>query len=169
MRPFLILAVQLPRHKQTLSDQLVLGLVTGGLLGPGLFIETRESDCIRFRKRGGPLQAAPDRGEIRLTTEASGDTRVECRIWCRSLFLRRLIGGILLAVGMAGLIAAGLWVLKLAPRNQGLWTGTVGMWTGAVGLLTALVSSTAGRRMDRARLRRQVQAYLHNTTYLKAI
>ena len=162
MRPTLTVAVRLPRHRQTLSDQLVLGLVTGGLLGPGLFIEAREADGIRFCKRGGPLQAAPDRGEIRLTEEASGDTRVECRIWCRSLFLRRLIGGILLGVGVVGLLAAGLWVLKLSPRSQ--WT-----WASAFGTLTAIVDCAAGRWMDRARLRRQVQAYLHNTTYLKAI
>jgi hypothetical protein len=162
LRPSLIVAVQMARHRQTLSDQLVLGLVTGGLLGPGLVIEGRESDCIRFRKQGGALRPGPDRGEILLTQDTAGGTQVECRIWCGGLALRRALEGILLGVGIAGLLLAGLWLLGVtAPlRAQS---------AGAGGLLCALASYVLGRRSDSAHLRRQVLAFLHNTTYLKAI
>ena len=161
-RPSLTIVGQMPRHRQTLSDQLVLGLVTGGLFGPGLLIAGREADCIRFRKLGGVLRAAPDRGEILLGIEPSGETRVECRIWCRGLVLRRLVSAALIGASMVGLLAAGLWVLNWVSASR--WDLAAGG-----GLLTALVAFAIGRWVDRARLRRQVRAFLHNTTYLKAV
>jgi hypothetical protein len=161
-RPSLVILGRLPRQRQTLADQLVLGLVTGALFGPGFRIEGRESTCIRFHKLGGPLRAAPDRGEILLTTDDSGETQVECRIWCVGLILRRILGALLLGAVLTGLVAALLWIARLSLVSR--WP-----WAVAGGLLVALVTFAASRRSDAARMREQMEAFLHNTTYLQSV
>ena len=149
------IAVRMARHRQILSDQLVLGLVTGGLLGPGLVIEGRESNLIRFAKIEGLLQRAPDRGQILLSVLEGGDTLVECQVWCTGLLARRVLAG----------VAGG--VVSFAVARWGLGGGL----GEALGLAVAIVAAwvSTGWWSDRNRVRRQISAYLRNTTYLKSV
>jgi len=153
-KPSMTVTVRMARHRQTVSDQLLLGLVTGGMLGPGLVIEGRESNCIRFRKLG-VLQRAPDRGEILLSTDESGDTLVECRVWARGLGLRRMLRASIVGAGVISLASLGLgWPLH---------------WAALTGLVIGFLTDGVGWWADRAHFRRQVVAYVHNTTYLKSM
>jgi hypothetical protein len=149
------IAVRMARHRQILSDQLVLGLVTGGLLGPGLVIEGRESNLIRFAKIEGLWQKAPDRGQILLSVEENGETLVDCQVWCRGLLVRRVLAALL---GGAACFAVTRWGLGWAlGQTLGLALAVVAAWT------------SMGWWSDRNHLRRQVTAYLRNTTYLKSV
>jgi len=152
-KPSLSVVVRLARNRQTLTDHVVLGLVTGGLLGPGLVVEGRESTCVRFRKTGGLLARAPDRGEILISTDASGQTQIECRVWCWTLVARWLLAGL----GI-GVLAGGVAALAGSTRTTAV----------VAGLVVAVVWHLAAWWLGRARMRRQIEAYLHNTTYLKA-
>jgi len=154
-RPSLITTVRIPRSPKTVADHIVLGLVTGGLLGPGLVIDRREAQGIRFSKVGGWLSSMPDHGEIELFEERSGATVVECRIWCGGMARRRLLqavflGGLLATVGA---LAFG-WLIHTAIP---------------VGVAVGLVWDLAGRFVDRATIRRQVEAFGRNTNYLKTM
>lgn len=153
--PSISMVVRISRLRQTVADQLVLGLVTGGLLGPGLVIEKREADSIRFVKAGGLLRRAPDRGEILLSSESSGETVVECRLWCGGMDLRRLL--------MAAVLGA------LLATVTALLFGWLIHWSIPLGGAAAVAFDLVGRHRDRSQLRHQIQAFVHNTTYLKAI
>jgi len=153
--PTITLTVRIARLRQTVADQLVLGLVTGGFLGPGLIIEKREAQSILFAKAGGVLRRMPDRGELSLSSESSGETVVECRLWCAGMGLRRLI-----ISAAAGALVATLTALAF---------GWLISWSIPAGFLTALVADLVGRQRDRSQLRHQIKAFIHNTTYLKAI
>ena len=150
--PSLKVVVRLARNRQTLTDHVVLGLVTGGLLGPGVLVEGRESNGVRFRKIGGWLSSVPDRGEILISTDVGGETQVECRVWCWTLLAQRLLA----ACGL-GLLAAGL-ALFLGSRATAI----------VAGLLVAVTFHLTAWSFARWRLRRQIETYLHNTTYLRA-
>lgn len=152
-KPSLSVIVRLARNRQTLTDHVVLGLVTGGLLGPGIVVEGRESTCVRFRKAKGFFAAAPDRGEILISTDESGETQIECRVWCWTLAARWLLSG----CGV-GLLVGGLAVLAGSARSTAM----------GAGLLVAVGWCLAAWLIGRSRLRRQIEAFLHNTTYLKA-
>lgn len=154
-KPFLSVTVTLARHRQTLADQLVLGVVTGGLLGPGLVIEGRESNRIHFAKVDGVLSSVPDRGELRLEESERGETRVTCEVWCRGMSLRRGFIAILSGASLATLGALGFdWLMVVS---------------GPVGAAAALLLDGLLWGRDRRRLRRQVTAFIKNTTYLKSL
>lgn len=154
-KPFLTVTVTLARHRQTLTDQLVLGVVTGGLLGPGVVIEGRESNRIHFAKVGGRFSSVPDRGELRLEENEKGETRVTCEIWCRGMSLRRGALAILAGASLATLGTLGFdWLM----------TVSLPLAAAATLLLDGLLW---GR--DRRRLRRQITAFIKNTTYLKSL
>ncbi len=154
-KPFLTVSVTLARHRSTLADQLVLGVVTGGLLGPGLVIEGREADRIRFSRSGGAFSSTPDRGELELRESDRGETEIQCRVWGRGMGLRRallaaLAGGTLASVGALGFD----WLMLVSLP---------------VGAALALALDAALLVHDRRRLRRQITAFLENTTYLKSL
>jgi hypothetical protein len=153
--PFLSVVVTLARHRQTLADQLVLGVVTGGLLGPGLLIEGRESNRIYFAKADGVFSSVPDRGELRLEETEPGETRVTCEVWCRGMGLRRASFAVLAAASLATFAAFGFD-----------WLMTVSLPFAAI---VALTLDLLGGVRDRRRLRRQITAFLKNTTYLKSL
>jgi hypothetical protein len=154
MKPFLTVSVHLARHRQTLSDQLVLGLVTGGLLGSGLVIEGREASCIRFARTPALLAKEFDRGEIHLDGDGA-ETVVECVVWGRGMSVRRGLIAALVGGGLATLAALGFdWLLS---------------WSLPLGAACALLLDGALWAADRRRLRRQIVAYLKNTTYLKSL
>ena len=154
-KPFLTVSVPLARHRTTLADQLVLGVVTGGLLGPGLVIEGRESNRIHFAKVDGFLAPVPDRGELRFAESDRGETEVTCEIWCRGMSLRRASISILAGASLATFAALGFdWLMVLSlPVGAGLALFLDGLlWV-----------------RDRRRLRRQITAFIKNTTYLKSL
>ena len=154
MEPTITKTVRIARLRQTVADQLVLGLVTGGFLGPGLVIEKREAGSIRFARADGVSRRVPDRGELLLTSESSGETAVECRLWCAGMSLRRLVLSALVGALVATLAALGLgWLIH---------------WSIPLGALVALFTDLVGRQRQRSQLRHQIEAYIHNTTYLKA-
>jgi len=108
---------------------------------------------VRFRKTGGFFANAPDRGEILISTDPNGETQVECRVWCWTLIARWLLVG----CGV-GLLVGGLAVLAGSTRSTAI----------GAGLVVAAVWNAAAWLIGRSRLRRQIEAFLHNTTYLKA-
>jgi hypothetical protein len=137
------------------AEHLVLGLVTGGLLGPGLLIERRESDRFQFVKPGGLLTAGPDRGEIVLSETAPGETEIECRLWCYGMSRLRLLRSALVGILVATVTALGFgWLLPLAL---------------SVGVVTSVVWDLVVRAREQALLRRRVQAFVRNTNYLKTV
>lgn len=154
-RPTLVVSAIMPRQKQTLADQLVLGLVTGGFLGRGMSIDGRESSCIRFVRVGDWFEGGPDRGELLLSSTESGETAVECRVWCRGLGARRLLQAALVGAGLSTLGAFGFgWLVS---------------WSVPTGCVAAAIWDAWVRRSDRRRLKRQMLAFIHNTTYLKTV
>lgn len=154
-KPFLSVSVTVARQRATLADQLVVGVVTGGLLGPGLVIEARESNRIHFAKVDGFLSSAPDRGELRLNETERGETEVRCEIWCRGMSLRRAAIGAVAGATLATLATLGFD-----------WLMVVSLPAAAV---LALASDGLLWVRDRRRLRRQITAFIKNTTYLKPL
>jgi len=146
--------VRIARSPKTVADQVVLGLVTGGLLGPGLVIQQREAQCVRFSSLG-TLPGMPNRGEIELIEEDSGGTRLECRFWCHGMSYRRLVQAVCLGALIATITALAFgWLIHLSiPLGVG------------VGVAWDLV----GGYRDRSSLRRRVEAFARNTTYLKTM
>lgn len=103
----------------------------------------------------GTLPGMPNRGEIELVEEDSGGTRLECRFWCRGMSTRRLVQ----AVGLGALVAtmsalAFGWLIHLSIP---------------LGLGVGLVWDLVGGQRDRSSLRRRVEAFARNTTYLKTM
>jgi hypothetical protein len=154
-KPFLTVSVTVARQRATLADQLVVGVVTGGLLGPGLVIEGRESNRIHFAKVDGLFSLVPDRGELRLTENERGETEVRCEIWCRGMGIRRAALGVAAGATLATLAALGFdWLMVVSLP---------------VGAALALAVDGLLWVRDRRRLRRQITAFIKNTTYLKPL
>ena len=153
--PSLTASVRVTRSSQTVAEHMVLGLVTGGLLGPCLMIERRDSDRVQFTRPGGLTTSGPERGEIVLFEPAPGETRIECKLWCTSMAMRRLLRaaalGALVATSTSLLLG---WLLPAALP---------------AGLATAVVWERVTRHRERALLRRRVSAFIHNTNYLKTV
>ena len=153
--PSLIVVVQIARSPQTVADQVVFGLVSGSLVGPGLVIQKREAMSIRFSSLGGALPTVPDQGEIVLFEESSGGTRIECRLWCRKMGHRRLLQAVLLGALVASVAALAFgWLIHVSIPASGL---------------ASIAWDLLTRHRDRTRLRRQVEAFAHNTSYLKTM
>jgi hypothetical protein len=153
--PTLTTTVRIARSPQTVAEHLVLGLVTGGLLGSGLVIERREADRFQFVKEGGLLTAGPDRGEIVLSETASGETEIECRLWCGGMGRLRLLRAALVGVLVATATALGFgWLLPLSL---------------SVGVISSVGWDVVIRARQLAVLRRQFQAFVRNTNYLKTV
>jgi hypothetical protein len=97
----------------------------------------------------------PDRGEIILSDAAPGETVMECRLWCGGMKRRRLIGASMLGIFSATIGALGFgWLLPVSLP---------------LGVTVALGWDLFARYRDRAHLRRRVQAFVHNTNYLKTM
>jgi hypothetical protein len=154
-RPTLRVRIRMARQRQTLADQVVLGLITGGFLGPGLVIEGRDSAGIRFATLGGLLSWASSRGEILFESDPSGEIWVDCQVWCWGLLWRRLFQGIFFGVCFGAVS----------------WRVLGGSLAWAIGVSGIVALSLCGVFLwrDRLRLRRQILAFLRNTTYLKAM
>jgi hypothetical protein len=147
-----MISAKIARHRQTLSDQLVLGLVTGGLLGPGIFIDSRDAKSIRFNQKRGRGYGGGVRGEILISSQESGENLVECNLSVNRGDWRRFF----IASGIGAVIATGV----------ALAFGWLVPWSILAGIVGALGVDTLQVRMTRMRLQHQVEAYLHNTTYL---
>lgn len=155
-RPSLTHTTSLARPRQNVSDQIVLGVVTGGLLGPGFVIERRDAERLRFARVGGLLSTLPDVGEVELhESDTSGQTEVTFRLWCRGQSLRRLLLALLLGAVIASAAALILgWLIH---------------WSIPTGVAVAIAHDLQGRFRERSVLRRQLDSYLRNITYLKAM
>lgn len=155
--PQLTVSTKIARSVPIVADQLVLGLVTGGFLGPGLVIERREAGRIDFSRIKGPRQMLrlPDRGELRLTEDPSGGTQLDCQLWCFGMMVWRLVHAVVAGavVATAGALLFGWLMVVSVP----------------VGVGVALVWDVLGRRRDRAWLRRRVEAFVRNTNYLRSV
>lgn len=152
-RPSVSLRLHIARSRQTVTDQLVLGLVTGGLIGPGLVIDRREVNAIHFSRAVGAN--LPDRGELVVEEDAQGETSVECRLWCRGIDRRQLM----LSAGLGALVAVVValafdWLLPLSAL---------------VGGVVAIGWDLAARRRRVRHLRRRVEAFVANMAYLKTV
>lgn len=154
-KPTIIKVVKIARSRQIVADQLVLGLITGGFLGAGFVIDSRESHCIKFSKLADPLSRSPDRGEIVLSEASTGETALECRLWCTGMGARRLIISALLGV--------------VAATVTALLFGWLIHWTIPVGLTVAVVHDLAVRWQDRATIERQLDGFVRNISYLKSM
>ncbi len=153
--PSLSISLKMARNRQTVTEQLVDGLVMGAMLGPGLLIEGREADRIMFKKAGGFFHMAPDRGELLISDDKTGETKIECRIWCPGLVWRSS----LLAVGIGLPLGAWLgWQTTLGSLESAICTG---VFVGVFGFVRRL--------MEQSRLKHQLEAYMHNLIYLKAM
>jgi hypothetical protein len=154
-KPTITKVVQIARSRQIVADQLVLGLVTGGLLGAGFVIDRRESHCIQFSKIAKHLSRSPDRGEIVLSEASPGETALECRLWCTGMSLRRLIISTLMGVMVATMAA--------------LLFGWLIHWTIPTGLGVAVIHDLTARWQDRSTIERQIDGFVRNITYLKSM
>jgi hypothetical protein len=153
--PQLTISTKIARSVQIVADQLVLGLVTGGFLGSGLVIERREARRIDFSRIKGLPRRLPDRGEIRLTEDPSGETQMDCQLWCFGMTIWRLLHA----------IAAGAVVATVGALLFG-WLIVVSV---PVGVGVALIWDIWGRLRDRTWLRRRVEAFVRNTNYLRSV
>jgi hypothetical protein len=94
----------------------------------------------------------PDRGEIQLE-EATKDTVLHCRIWYLRLLLRRSL--LMLLVGLVvGMVSSTRLSLSVSA---------------GVAVVVTVVLVICDHLVTRGRLRRSIEAYIHNTTYLKAM
>jgi len=155
MKPSLTTTVCVARGPQTVAEHVVLGLVTGGLLGVGLIIERREARSIAFTNPGEWLPTGPDRGEISLSENVPGETEVQYRLWCRGLARRRLLHAVVLGALVATITALVFgWLIHISTP---------------VGIVVALVWDVVARFRQRSMLRRRVEAFMHNTNYLRTV
>ena len=154
-QPSLTTSVRIARSPKTVAEHVVLGLITGGLFGPGLVIDRREARCIGFSKVGGLLPALPDRGEIALSEESSGGTVLECRLWCQGMHYRRLLQSLFLGALAATVVALVFgWLVHISIP---------------VGVAVGVAWDVTRRYRDHAGLRRRVEAFAGNTNYLKSM
>lgn len=155
VKPSMIKVAGIARSRQIVADHLVLGLVTGGFLGGGIVIDERDSHSIRFSKAMGILTRLPDRGEIVLSEDSSGNTTLECRLWCRGMGLRRWITSCLIGV-LVALIAS-------------LAFGWLLHWSIPSGCGVAVAHDLLARWQQRSSLGRQIEGFIGNMTYLKSM
>jgi len=142
------------RHRETVADQLVAGLVSGALAGWGLTIEGRDATCIRFRRHVF-LPSIPDSGLIKLRSPRDGYTEVQCELTCTAL--RRRTQAIALLVGLA--VAVALHAVAL---------GATPLLLLAAGIIAFATYDRLAWRHHRLRLAGQLRAYINNINYLKS-
>lgn len=151
--PSVVLQVDLPRQINTAAEQIVLGLVTGALVGGPVAIRKRDANHILFDGCSSARGTVPDVGALNLTTLSSGETRVDCKLSCRRLRLRLLLRACLLGALIATVCSLLFgWLISLSIPT-------------AIGVTA--VSDQLAWRGARRRLRTRVETYLRNTVYLK--
>lgn len=150
-RPSMTKIWKIARNRQTVIEQLVDGLVMGAMLGPGIIIVGRDADRIEFKKNQGLLKSVLKRGEILISDDETGETKIECRIWYQ--VYPRQLSGVPLAT-----LALCLIFLEQHPELRAI-----------VPALVLLAMIFAGRAVKRARMKQQLEAYLHNLIYLRAM
>jgi len=153
MKP--LATIRIVRSPQTVAEHLVLGLVTGGLLGGGLVIRRREAGTVAFSRNSELFPTGPDRGEIELEEIVPGETILSCRLWCNGMARRRLLYA----------VVAGALVGALAALAAG-WLRHISL---PLALVVALSWQLIGRFREQSALRRQIEAFVHNTNYLKTM
>jgi hypothetical protein len=151
--PSLVICHSHARQRQPIADQLVFGILAGGFMGPGVEITERGADKICFSRSSQLFAASPRRGEILLSNEATGSTKVECRLWCSRWNPRRVIG-----VG-GGLLL--IFALLLTGPGVSI------PWFFGVSFAGILLVEVLGQAVTRATLKRRMLAYLRNLDYLK--
>ncbi|MFH1131244.1 MAG: hypothetical protein V1754_07905 [Pseudomonadota bacterium] len=146
------LEVVVPHGPESIAEQVVLGIVGGGFLGPGLLITRREADRIEFRRVSGMWERGPDKGEIALGKTITG-TVVSCCLWNRRMRVRRLILSALFGLALIGiaLTSVNCFGYMLLP----------------VAVLVAFVGGVWGWRADCKRQKQMVDTYLQNSRYLR--
>ncbi len=147
------LSETVPRHADAVGDQIMFGLVGGGLLGTALTIERRERGQVAFRCFSPMLHNTPEYGEIDILPTDRGGVTVSCRLSCRWLAFR--------GFGLAFVGAAALGLL--------LWLASSWVVGLGGGLAVWLAGGLALRAAARARVVSQARAYIVNTKYLKAL
>jgi hypothetical protein len=133
------------------ADQLVLGLVSGGLLGPYMRVERRDLEKLAF-VQAVSWAGGPERGEIALGSSETGETTVNILLFCTQMRLWSLAFGTL-----AGALAATVSTFLFD------WLITFSIPTG---VLLGLLAYVLHHRRATVKLRRRVEVYLHNTKYL---
>ena len=149
--PHISFSLEAPRDPKTMIEQLVEGVIGGGLLGHGLAIEGRGADDLRFSGHSADSEI-PDFGEISVSQTTVGAT-LEVRLWCASTRRRRF-----LTSALAGAVAALFGVFAFG------WLVVVSVPAAAA---LAIASDILGWRRDRRRLERRVATYVGNTAYLR--
>jgi hypothetical protein len=152
-KPHLTFVLDAQREPKLLLEQLVRGVISGGLAGPGQAIQRRDSDGLAFSAQLGG-RAIADYGEIAVKKADSG-SQLEVRLWCagarrRAFTSAALVGGL------------GATVATLAFG----WLLVISMPTAAV---AAIATDVLDWRRQRQQLRQRVETFVKNTEYLRAI
>ncbi|PID39684.1 MAG: hypothetical protein CSB49_00725 [Proteobacteria bacterium] len=152
-KPHLTFSLEAPREPKLLLEQLVEGVLSGGLAGPGLAIERRDTDRLAFGSRIGGW-AIPDHGEIVVTKTGQGRA-LEVRLWCsaarrRSFSKAAVVGGL------------GATIATLAFG----WLLVVSMPSAAA---LAIATDILDWRAQRKALQQRIETFVANTAYLRAI
>ncbi|MCA9668237.1 MAG: hypothetical protein KC503_21745 [Myxococcales bacterium] len=147
--PDVHLRLEVDRNLALVSEQLVRGVIEGGLVGAAQRITRRDGSRLAF-ERSGP--GTLDRGELRLERTEAGQTTIDVQLWCGGLKRQSS------AVGAAGALASGLPLAAL-----------LGWPFVAVGLPVGVAMAIWRYRSVRARYAAQVSTYVDNISYLKAL
>lgn len=152
-KPQLTIVLEASREPKLLLEQLVQGLINGGLAGPGQAIVRRDSDGVAFASRIGG-RAIPDYGEISVRKTNEGSS-LEVRLWCsgarrRAFSKAALVGGLGATVAT---LAFG-WLLVVSVPSA---------------VTLAIGADLLDWRAQRRALQRRVEVYVANTAYQRAI
>ena len=140
--------IKIPRARTRVEEQVVRGLVSGGLLGPALQIERRDAQSIEFFQLSPMRPSVPSRGLIRFASTAVG-TELEFVLCFPPRFFSAL--WLVFAVGVS------LGLKMLVPESPISWV------VAGFCVATWLWGRARAKRTCLARL----HAYLHNSEYLR--
>ena len=139
------------RNRKVVAAQLVGGLVSGALYGPGLGIERRDAAGFSFSRRLPAWSGLPDSGEVSVGETQRGEVKLSFAArfggW---LTFQALVGLGTLLLGAGAFAFVGPWAVLIYL---------------ACGITVFGLMLVLRWRLLRGSVSARIQAFVHNTTY----